>query len=148
MGLAEATKRKRYALLALGILLRFPHSYEAGWAEVMKPCHEDCMLKCYHGESVGSQALFEMGFLQVMARFLSTGLPSVHDEASAHHLVGLSVQSDRAQRHRCCDGRWQSRIAAKDTSGLTARLSTRALRVDSWKNRLQAARNMRLDCKR
>ncbi|CAE7450627.1 RYR1, partial [Symbiodinium necroappetens] len=84
MGLAEATKRKRYALLALGILLRFPHSYEA---------------------------LFEMGFLQVMARFLSTGLPSVHDEAS-------------------------------DTSGLTARLSTRALRVDSWKNRLQAARNM------
>ncbi|CAE7451856.1 RYR1 [Symbiodinium natans] len=84
MGLAEATKRKRYALLALGSLLRFPHTYEA---------------------------LFDMGFLQVMANFLSTGLPSVHDEAS-------------------------------DTSGLTARLSTRALRADSWKNRLQAARNM------
>ncbi|CAE7235044.1 RYR1 [Symbiodinium pilosum] len=84
MGLAEATKRKRYALLALGILLRFPHAYEA---------------------------LFEMGFLQVMAAEISTGLQAVHDEAS-------------------------------DTSGLTARLSTRALRADSWKNRLQAARNM------
>ena len=117
MGLAEATKRKRYALLALGILLRFPHSYEAGWAEVMKR-HQDCMLECYQRESVCSQALFEMGFLQVMARFLSTGLPSVHDEASADHLAGSPAQSDSAQRQIVgVVRRWQTIAGARTRAG-------------------------------
>ncbi|CAE8654152.1 unnamed protein product, partial [Polarella glacialis] len=87
--LTDTIKKKRCALQAVQILLRFPHAYEA---------------------------LFEMGFLRLLVSEVSEGLEDLRDQAS-------------------------------EFSSLTNRLTSRAQRTDSWRNkRLAAFSSYRLLC--